>query len=132
MITIIGNSHPLQEISIKSLSAYLNKHGIPVRLIYLNCCSIIFRDVIKQILALTNGSLLVGISMMSKDYAILLPLLRAIKKTQNLPIVLGGIHPSAVPHECLAVSDFVCVGEGEEPLRQLYNTIYEKKYNYDI
>jgi radical SAM superfamily enzyme YgiQ (UPF0313 family) len=33
-------------------------------------------------------------------------------------IVWGGIHATAVPENCIALADAVCVGEGEAPLRE--------------
>lgn len=132
MIVLISNGHPLDEISIKSLSGYLDFHKISTRCVYLGSCDRLSGSIIKQILKLTEGSTLVGFSLMSKDLAILLPAIKAIREIQKIPVILGGIHPTALPKESLNYSDFVCVGEGEEPLRLLYNSLAEKTYNYNI
>lgn len=132
MITLISNGNPLDEISIKSLSGYLEYHNIPTCVIYLGTSKILSRDIIEQILKLTAGSTLVGFSLMSKDLIILLPIIKAIRDKQKIPVILGGIHPTALPGDSLKYSDFVCVGEGEEPLRLLYRTLAEKTYNYNI
>lgn len=36
-------------------------------------------------------------------------------RARGVPVVLGGIHASAVPDEALSRADAVCIGEGEEP-----------------
>ena len=132
MITLIGNGHPLEEISLKTLSGYLNFHQIPTRIIYLTNCSKLTDQAIKKILEITAGSLIIGFSLMSKDLDIFLPIINSIKKNQNIPVVLGGIHPTALPKESLEFADFVCIGEGEEPLRQLYKALEKKTNNFNI
>lgn len=132
MITLVSNGHPLREISVKSLAAYLTAQNIPVRTIYLNCRRIVLPYLVKQVLELTKDSTLIGFSMMTKDFAILAPLVAAINKTQHIPLVFGGIHASAAPEECLAVSDFVCRGEGEEPLARLYRAVQGGHGDFEI
>jgi len=41
----------------------------------------------------------------------------------NVPLVVGGVHPSAVPADCVVHSffDFVVVGEGEKTMAQIVN-----------
>src|SRR3989304_1254358 len=113
MITLIGNSYPLSEISVKSLVGYLEHHYIPVRAIYLNCSETISSRLMEEILTLTEDSLLVGFSLMSKDVSVLLPLIKRIREEQRKYVIWGGIHPTALPRESLQHCDFICVGEGE-------------------
>ena len=35
---------------------------------------------------------------------------------KEVPVIVGGIHPSVMPDECLKFSDIVCVGEGEDAI----------------
>ena len=131
MVTLFTNGHPLQEIGIKSLVGYLEFHNIPVRAIYLNKCNKLSEQAIEKIMEIVANSSLVGFSLMSKDLNILLPLINAIKK-QNIPVMAGGVHPTALPKESLEFVDFVCVGEGEEPLRLLYKALADKTNNFNI
>lgn len=131
MVTLFTNGHPLQEIGIKSLVGYLEFHNIPVRAIYLNKCNKLSEQAIEKIMEIVANSSLVGFSLMSKDLNILLPLINAIKK-QNIPVMAGGVHPTALPKESLEFVDFVCVGEGEEPLRLLYKALVDKTNNFNI
>lgn len=130
MITLIGNSYPLSEISVKSLVGYLEHHNIPVRVIYINCSETISQRLMNEILALTEDSLLVGFSLMSKDVSVLLPLIKRIREEQRKYVIWGGIHPTALPRESLQHCDFVCVGEGEEPLLQLYQHLSNNKKDF--
>lgn len=132
MITLIGNHHPLQDIGLKSLSSYLEFHDIPTRVIYMNKCGRITPETMEQILKITENSSMVGVSLMSKDLKIFLPMIKAIKANLNIPVVAGGIHVTALPNESLEFADFVCIGEGEEPMRQLYKTLKEGTDNYKI
>ena len=131
MITLFTNGHPLQEIGVKSLVGYLEFYNIPVRAFYLNKCNKLSEQAIEKIIKIVSDSSLVGFSLMSKDLNILFPLINAIKR-QNIPVVVGGVHPTALPKESLEFADFVCVGEGEEPLRLLYKALMDKTNNFNI
>ncbi len=130
MLTLISNGNPLAEISIKSLVGYMESFGIPVQAIYLNNYFVLTAYVIDNILSLTEESSLVGFSMMSKDVRVMLPLVKAIQSKQGKPVVWGGIHSTALPKDSIAHCDFACVGEGEEPLRQLYEHIVNNDTDY--
>jgi radical SAM superfamily enzyme YgiQ (UPF0313 family) len=120
LITLISNGHPLGEVSVKYLVGYLESFGISVRAIYLNNWHRLWEGMILDVLDLTKNSALVGFSLMSKDVKVVMPLVRRIREEQKKPVVWGGIHPTALPEESLENCDYVCIGEGEEPLRQLY------------
>jgi len=130
MLTLISNGHPLGEIGLKTLVGYMEHHQIPVRAIYLNNCPHISEQLMEQLLDLTKGSHLVGFSMMSKDLKVFLPLVARIRQEQQIPVLWGGIHPTALPKESLEHCDFVCAGEGEEPLRQLYQALANKTQDF--
>ena len=67
---------------------------------------------------------LVGISMTSSLVAdVAFGLADKIREQVGAPVVLGGIHPSACPEECLEHVDFVCRGEGDEALCDLADAI---------
>jgi len=131
MIALISNGHPLVEISIKTLVGYLESFNIPVRAVYLNQIGSVSDKVIEQIKELTKDSVFVGFSLMSKDVLELTPLFKALKEV-NKTIVWGGIHATALPEESLDTADFVCVGEGEEPIRLLYEKLKNKQLGFDI
>ena len=74
----------------------------------------------------------VGIQMFSVDILIVKEYLDCIKEIDKKIItVLGGPHPSAIPHETMDLFgrnlDFIITGEGEENILMLANKIEEKK-----
>ncbi len=63
-----------------------------------------------------------------------LDIARKIKKIKNIPIIFGGIHPTSVPHisikeDCV---DYVVVGEAEDSLLELLDSIENKQPRHDI
>ena len=47
------------------------------------------------------------------------------KSVSSCPIICGGVHPTLVPDEVIAISDIdvVCLGEGEQPLLEYVNAL---------
>jgi radical SAM superfamily enzyme YgiQ (UPF0313 family) len=62
---------------------------------------------------------LVGFSFISSFFSIAAELTGRVKERTGKPVVWGGIHATACPEECLKHADYVCMGEGEEPLSEL-------------
>jgi anaerobic magnesium-protoporphyrin IX monomethyl ester cyclase len=64
---------------------------------------------------------LVAFSVMTPVYQWCVQVAQALKARLDVPIIFGGVHPSAVPEICLdnACVDYVCVGEGEQALLEL-------------
>lgn len=77
---------------------------------------------------------LIGFSVYTKDYVWSLEMAQMIKRVINVPIVFGGIHCILVPEEVIKSKyvDFVCVGEGEEALSELVNSMQQGKIDYNI
>jgi len=125
MITLITNGAPTHEVGIKSLVAYLQANDIPVTAIYMNYCKNLHPGLKKQIYNIVMDSKLVGFSLMTRDVGLFMPTIHEIQHRLKIPVVLGGVHPTALPKESLEFSDYVCIGEGEEPIKQLYAAILE-------
>lgn len=123
MITLITNGAPTHEYGVKSLAGYLQANDIPVRVVYMNYCAVLHKQLQKQILDIVRDSDLVGFSLMTKDVGLFMPVIRNIRLKLKIPLVFGGVHPTALPKESLKFCDYVCIGEGEEPLKQLYSAI---------
>jgi anaerobic magnesium-protoporphyrin IX monomethyl ester cyclase len=62
---------------------------------------------------------LIGISCMTNTFLPVGSLAKKLKRKLKVPIVLGGIHPTFKPEECIELADYVCVGEGEEAILEL-------------
>jgi anaerobic magnesium-protoporphyrin IX monomethyl ester cyclase len=64
---------------------------------------------------------LIGFSMLSFNYKIILEIARFIKHHSNIPIIAGGVHVILSPEEVIRNHeiDIVCIGEGEFVLKEL-------------
>jgi radical SAM superfamily enzyme YgiQ (UPF0313 family) len=71
--------------------------------------------------------LLIGMSLVTDDYQKAVMLTKEIKCNLNLPVIWGGAHANIMPEECLNYADMICMGEGEEALRELL-----VNYNGDV
>lgn len=135
-ITLLSNGHPLNEISVKTLVGYLEAQGVPCRSIYLNAATELTPPQSQKLLELCEGSQLVGFSLMSKDVKTLLPISAALRERGDraggvgTPVLWGGVHATALPQDALQHCDFVCVGEGELTLHQLYTHLKDGNTDY--
>lgn len=83
----------------------------------------------RKILSFRPG--VIGISSLTNTYYSAIELAKSIKdKDKNIPIVMGGPHPTIFPEETLQnlCVDFVVFGEGEHSLLELVNTLKDKKF----
>lgn len=77
---------------------------------------------------------IVAFSVTSSNYLWSLDFAARIKRKLNVPVVFGGIHPSAVPERVLKNTcvDYVIRGEGEYPMLELVNSLSNGKLNCSI
>lgn len=69
---------------------------------------------------LRSDNTVVGISSITTTIPRAYELAKKIKKINpNIPVVMGGFHPTACPDEALDYADFVIRGEGEESVKEL-------------
>lgn len=78
----------------------------------------------KDLEEIINGfnPALVGISALSIHYSLSKDIARKVKGiSPKTPVVLGGIHPTVSPEECIEEDcfDMICIGEGEDALVEL-------------
>ncbi len=77
---------------------------------------------------------LVGISVVTDFYQWASDMARIIKAEMDVPIILGGIHPTVVPERVILNEnvDMVCVGEGEQAMLELVNSMQNGQVDYAI
>jgi anaerobic magnesium-protoporphyrin IX monomethyl ester cyclase len=74
---------------------------------------------------------LIGFSCMTGIHIKILELIKSIKRTYTIPIILGGPHPTFFPEIINSGDvDIICRGEGEFALIDLLNSI-EKRIDYN-
>ena len=75
--------------------------------------------VLGQVAQLARDSDLIGISLTSNYYDSATHITQHLRRTMDVPILWGGVHPTVRPDECLEQADLICVGEGEDALLEL-------------
>ena len=133
---------------IEYLSAVLKKAGHETRLLYdprlfedpegihrHRTLAKIF-DQRRQMLRLVKDFSpdLVAFSVVSADYVWAGRTAGLIKEWNDVPIVFGNIHPTAIPETVIRNDfvDFVILGEGEYALLDLVESLQERKFDYRI
>lgn len=143
-ITLIAPTPPdVAAFGVRTLSSYLKRHGKDVHLVFLPGGVEKYKHtagyryeyehaLLGQVVDLCRGSSLVGISFMSNYLHRAEQIARAVKKAVDVPVIVGGIHPTVMPEQCLDFADIVCVGEGEEALLELVQRMEAGKDLTDI
>jgi len=131
-----------ENLGLEYLSAVLKKEGFSVELfldpILFAESGFIKNPVLKNIFCfkeqllkelVTFAPSLVGIPVLSDNFPWAQDWVKEIKAVLDVPVIFGGIHPSSVPFKVLASSqvDYVCVGEGEKPLRDLCQALQNRE-----
>lgn len=117
-----------------SFATYLQNKGFSVKIIDANALNIT-PDETAQMIKELNPRLVALIvygnqpSASTQNMSIAGKIATTIKKIINLPIVMGGLHPSALPKRTLEEEsvDFVIQGEEQIPLEQLLTVLKGKK-----
>lgn len=126
----------VESLAIEFLSSYLKSKKHQVEIVFdptsfatevLNFPKLaktldIKNELVKQIAELKPD--FIAFSVFTLNYQRILKIARLLKKKlPNIPIIVGGIHPTSVPNivmeeKCI---DMICIGEGEEALDELLN-----------
>lgn len=131
-----------ENVSIEYLSTVLKQQGHTVMLEFdralfndkqyfsVNFLAKMFSDkkrVIRNIIQKQPDVL--ALSCFTDNYQWNASIAREVKKALDIPVIIGGYHPTSAPDTCLEEGpfDFVCVGEGEVALVQLLKILEKKK-----
>ena len=130
-VTLIAPTpHDISAFGVRSLSSYLRENGHDTRIIFLPGSIGSLREegsfvykysdrIIQQIIDLCRDSDLIGVSFMSNYFDRAKQITDSLKDELNIPVIWGGIHPTASPEESIKYTDIVCLGEGEDTLLEL-------------
>jgi len=123
---------PLQEValSIFCLGAYLEKRGFNVEYVDERF------DPPKRLQELSKKAFSIGVSTMTGFQLIRTKriLLKAKKDNPEIISIVGGVHPTLLPKQCIEQKfiDFVVMREGEETLYELLTELKKKKKEQDF
>ncbi len=120
-------------LGVLSIGSYLEREGHSVQIIDSRLYST--KKELHLLRSSMNSSSFVGISLMTPclpDTIQILDLLNDLDP--DLPVVVGGPHPTLFPEQCLEEDsiDFVVMGEGEKPMSQLCKHVMGYKPLKDI
>ena len=77
---------------------------------------------------------IIAFSVATADYQWALTLAKKIKSKLKIPIIFGGYQPTLLPEVCIANKeiDIICIGEGEDPLLELLDSMEKGTIDYTI
>jgi radical SAM superfamily enzyme YgiQ (UPF0313 family) len=104
------------------IGAFLRAHGHQVGFVRARLDST-DAEVIEQILS--EDAALVGVSLTTRQWLRARQLIQALRTRSDVPVIAGGIHATFAPEAILASEgfDFVCLGEGEQPMLDLVEAL---------
>ncbi len=108
---------PFPNFGILSIAGYLKLHGIDSDVIVTELEKDIF-EVLKN-----NKPDIIGITCMSTEYLWAIDIINALDfNFPNIPLIIGGVHPTVYADQISPELplDFICIGEGEEVLVELF------------
>lgn len=140
-VTLISPYPDVSAIGVRILSAALRQAGHDTQVIMLRDPfgdNVVHGEirynnkVISRLTALCKDSQLIGISLMTNFFDNAVEITDGLRKSLQVPILWGGVHPTIRPEECLQHADIVCIGEGENALVELAGRIAEGTPYADI
>jgi radical SAM superfamily enzyme YgiQ (UPF0313 family) len=110
--------------SVRLLSSILRRHGHETRLAFIrNTMEPLSDKAADSLIECMKGVDLVGISLISVFFDRSVEVTRLFQERLGVPVLWGGVHPTAHPEECLGIADIVCEGEGEEAICEVADAI---------
>jgi anaerobic magnesium-protoporphyrin IX monomethyl ester cyclase len=137
-ITLISPYTDVTAFGLRTLSAFLRQNGCITQMIFLpdpfGDDPPIGQDryknnVLKELINLCSGSDIIGLTLMTDFFDNAAQITSEIKRSLDIPVIWGGVHPTICPEESLEYADMVCIGEGEETLLTLIKKM-DNKDNY--
>ncbi|HMK85431.1 MAG TPA: radical SAM protein [Steroidobacteraceae bacterium] len=100
------------------LAAYLRRHGHEAALLRVPVDRPI-AAIAEDILRAAPG--LIGVSMTTRQWLRARDVLGGLRRIIDIPVIVGGLHPTFSPDEVLGHDgiDYLCLGEGETALHEL-------------
>ncbi len=127
---------------VEILAAILKKHGHVVDLLLdpglgkhyyfkLPLLNLLFRDTLLLRKLKSFNPDLIAMSIVTNNFLYFRNFGMKIKENFDVPIIVGGIHPTSVPEFVIKEDwvDFLCIGEGEEAIVELADKLH---YNQDF
>lgn len=127
-ITFISPFPDVYSYGLRSLSGVAKNAGHETQILFMTrqFTEPYSQRVLDQMVEITRGSDLVGVTLMSNFWDNSAAITRAVKEKLGIPVVWGGIHPTIRPEECLQHADYAAVGESEVSFLGLLENLGKK------
>lgn len=141
-IVLISPYEDIAALGIRHLTSFMKGRGYSVRQIYMPYFGgpevdngethILKRPfysdaTLHEVGKLCRDTDLVGITVMTNYVSEAISLTNYIQREHGKKVVWGGIHPTVAPKMCLEWADYVCTGEAEDALEELYLAVKHEK-----
>lgn len=132
-IVLISTDECIVGMGVKTLSGCLIEAGFDVSVLLMctgagNYKNFSWTDLVD----ICQDSVLIGISCMTHGLKKAIEVKEALKRRLSIPIIIGGIHASAVPETLSDSFDFICHGEGEDLIVELAKRLSNYEPIFDI
>ncbi len=121
-------THPLA-LGLRYVSSYLKRGGHEVCMVFMtskrdSAKARFAPELIADLVERVRNAELIGMSLMTNTFYRACALTEALRSAGvRAPIVWGGVHPTVAPVESIAVADAICIGEGEQTMLELADTL---------
>jgi len=124
-VVLISTFPDIQAYGVRMVSSVLKRGGFKTNIIFLNAPfgELYSDDILEDVAGVAQDSLFVGISLMTNFFDRARQLTSYLKERLDIPVVWGGIHTAVKPEECLKYADMICIGESEEVILPLTESI---------
>lgn len=133
-ITLISTSTYPSDQGIRTISSILKRRGYEVKIVFMSLSEDYSKNYslneLTQLLNLCKDSKLIGINSFASTSQRAAKIISFLKKNINVAIVYGGVHATISPQDCIAISDIICIGEGEDAIVDLAKAV-EKEKSFD-
>jgi len=89
-------------------------------------------QITDELMKVCHDADLLAFTCMTNTFIACSTFIKKLRQRINVPVAMGGIHPTAKPMECLAVADYVCIGEGENAFMELIDRLAKGKDTSNI
>jgi len=120
-------------LGIGYIAAALEKNGHLVRIIDAQSALLDMSSILEEVSNFNSEA--VGISAVTACANLSYELALFLKKKLNIPVFMGGPHPTCFPEavfEAVKDIDFLVLGEGEETINEIINSINDKEKWHNI
>lgn len=131
-IIFISTEGSVYCFGLRILSSVVKKYGYESIMVFMPTIYESYsKKEIKQLIKICEGALAICISSMAINFKRAIQVANSLKQV-NIPLIMGGIHATLNPEECLKYVDFVCIGEGDDVIVQLLEKIQKKETVFQI